>query len=215
MTETTVHRVAVRQLDDDSLGDFGSIVAAGSVTDESLNRAPGQMAFLWVHQFLDYPARPYIASSRYYFRGSRCEYLQRHPASSVVLIPLGVTQSVIFLAADADGKPDLSTVRALYLDGQRGIVINPGVWVRYAYPVGAFADFAYVSARVDPEEDIERVNLEERFETVLEWFFGPPEQAGVTFSSGGAVLGLPGTLPPGTRFGPGGRIIRDDEEELG
>lgn len=215
MTETAVQRVPVRQLDDDSFGDFGSIVAAGSVTDESLNRAPGQMAFLWVHQFLDYPAQPYVASSRYYFRGSRCEYLQRHPASSVVLIPLGITPSVIFLAADNDGDPDLSTARALYLNGQRGIVINRGVWVRYAYPLGAFADFAYVSARVDPEEDIERVNLEERFETVLEWYFGPPEQAGVTFSPGGAVLALPGTLPPGTRFGPGGRIIRDDKEELG
>ena len=40
---------------------------------------------------------------------------------------------------------------------------------------------------------------------MLEWYFGPPQQAGVTFSGSGAVLGLPSTLPPGTRFGPGGR----------
>jgi ureidoglycolate hydrolase len=214
MTDIAVRRIAVRRLDEESLGDSGSIVTPGSVTDESLNRAPGQMAFLWVHQFLDFPAKPYIASSRYYFRGARCEYLQRHPESTLVLLPLGATPSVIFVAGDAGGEPDLSVARAILLDGKRGVVLNPGVWVRYAYPIGEYADFAYVSSRVDPRDDIEHVYLEERFGTILEWYFGPPEQDGVTFSTGGAVLGLPERLPPGTRLGPLGSIIREDSQEL-
>lgn len=213
MVDISVKRVAVGQLGQSALGDLGSVVEPGSVADESLNRAPGQMAFLWIHQSLSYPRDPYIATGRYYFRGARCEYLQRHPESTVVLIPLGGTQSVIFIAPDSDGQPDLGQAQAIFLEGDRGIVINPGVWVRYAYPVGAFADFAYVSARVDPEEDIERINLEERFGTVLEWYFGPPTADGVELSRGGAVLSLPQRLPAGTRLGAGGRILRDDNEE--
>jgi hypothetical protein len=131
----------------------------------------------------------------------------------VVLVPLGATPSVIWLAPDDDRQPDIGKASAIFLDGSRGLVINPGVWVRYAYPVGHFADFAYVSARVDPEEDIERVNLEDKFGLVLEWYFGAPEGAGVGFSKGGAVVSLPPRLPPGTVLGPGGRITRTHEEK--
>lgn len=211
--QIAVQEVHVLNLDANPLAGIGSIVTAGSPEDESLNRAPGQMAFLWIHQFLDYPKKPYIATGRYYFRGARCEYLQRHPASTVVLIPLGMSASVIFVAPDVDGEPDLSQVKAVLLDGRSGVVINPGVWVRYAYPVGEFADFAYVSARVDPEEDIERIDLEERYGTVLEWRFGPPRQDGVKLSPGGAALALPPRLPPGTQLGPGGVIMRTADEE--
>jgi hypothetical protein len=171
------------------------------------------MAFLWIHQFLEYPKQPYIATGRYYFRGARCEYLQRHPGSTVVLIPLGNSSSVIFVAPDLDGEPDLARIKAILLDGSVGVVINPGIWVRYAYPIGEFADFAYVSARVDPEEDIERIDLEQRYGLVLEWCFGPPERAGLKLSSGGAVLALPSRLPSETKFGPGGVVIRSQDQE--
>ena len=128
------------------------------------------MAYMWVHQQLAYPATPFIATCRYYFRGTRCEYLQKHPASTVVLVPLDAKPSVIWVALDRDGRPDLASLRALLLDGRRGLVLNPDTWIRYAYPVLDTADFAYVSARVDPEDDIERRYLERDDELVLEWF---------------------------------------------
>jgi hypothetical protein len=171
------------------------------------------MAFLWIHQFLDYPKQPFIATGRYYFRGSRCGYLQRHPGSTLILIPLASTASVIFIAPDSEGEPDLAEVKAIFLDGRSGVAVNPGVWVRYAYPVGEYADFAYVSARVDPADDIEHVDLEERYQTVLEWQFGPPGPEGVELSPGGAVLALPPRLRSDAKLGPGGFIMRSKEQE--
>jgi ureidoglycolate hydrolase len=205
-----VIRVPVRSLERSAFAEFGSIVEAGSIEDENLNRAPGHMAFLWVHRDLVYPRTPYIATSRYYYRGTRCEYLQRHPASTVVLIPMDGKPSVIMVAPDDGGQPNLAEAQAILLDGRRGIVVDPGIWLRYAYPVADQADFAYVSARVDPEEDIDRVFLEDTLDSVLEWYFDMPLGVGVEFSPGGAVLKLPVQLPEGTIMGPGGLIMRSD-----
>ena len=137
------------------------------------------MAYMWVHQFLTYPKPAFIATCRYHYRGARCEYLQRHPESTVVLIPIDGNPSVIWLAPDRDGLPDLDRAEAVLLDRRRGIVLNPGLWIRYAYPVVDTADFAYVSARVDPEDDIERVYIERDHGTVLEWYFDAPAGDGV------------------------------------
>jgi ureidoglycolate hydrolase len=212
MTDPLVRRFPVTPLDSESFKRFGSVVEPGDDDeDPTLNRAPGQMAYLWVHQFLTYPKQPFIATGRYYFRGARCEYVQRHPESTVVLIPIDGRPSVIWLMPDRDGQPDVDAAEAVLLDGRRGIVVNPGIWIRYAYPVTETADFAYVSARVDPEDDIERVYLERDHGTVLEWYFGAPTAPGVSLTDGGAVLGLPSRNGRELELGVGGVIVRRDK----
>ena len=210
MTDPEVRRVPVRPLDTESFKRYGSVIEAGAVDDPSLNRAPGQMAYMWVHQFLAYPKPAFIATCRYHYRGARCEYLQRHPESTVVLIPIDGNPSVIWLAPDRDGLPDLDLAEAVLLDGRRGIVLNPGFWIRYAYPVVDTADFAYVSARVDPEEDIERVYIERDHGTVLEWYFDAPAGDGVKLTQGGAVLRLPSKDGRDLELGVGGVIVRGE-----
>lgn len=208
MPEITVRRVVVEPLEPAAFEPFGVIIDAGAFEDETLNRAPGQMAFLWVLKQLEFPKTPYVAGSRYIYRGARCDYLQQHPESTAVLIPLDGRPSVIFAAPDHDGEPDLDGARAFLLDGRRGIVFHRGTWVRYAYPVLDVADYAYVSARVDPSEDIRHVYIERDQSTVLEWYFGPPAGDEVTLSPGGVVLGLPRKVPEGFEIGEGGRIQR-------
>lgn len=208
MPEPTLIRVPVRPLDAATFARFGSVIEAGRPGDETLNRAPGQMAYMWVHQQLTYPAMPFIATCRYYFRGARCEYVQKHPNSTVVLVPIDVKPSVIWVLPDKDGKPDINEAHAILLDGRRGIVLNPGVWIRYAYPLLDTADFAYVSARVDPEDDIERAYLERDDGLILEWFYDAPPDAGVRLSPGGAVLHLPAPEGPELSLGVGGVIQR-------
>jgi ureidoglycolate hydrolase len=153
------------------------------------------MAFLWVHRELEYPAQPFIATSRYYYRGTRCDYMQRHPHSTTVLIPLGCPHtSVIMLAPDDEqGRPDTDRADAFCLDGTFGVVVHPNTWIRYAYPITRFADFAYVTSRVDPETDIERFSLENELNVVLEFAFSRPKGVGVELTPGGAVLALPAT----------------------
>jgi ureidoglycolate hydrolase len=210
VTDPVVRRVPVRPLDTESFKRYGSVIEAGATDDPSLNRAPGQMAYMWVHQFLTYPRPAFIATCRYHYRGARCEYLQRHPESTVVLIPIDGNPSVIWLAPDGDGVPDLDRAEAVMLDRRRGIVLNPGVWIRYAYPVVDTADFAYVSARVDPEDDIERVYIERDHGTVLEWYFDAPAGDGVQLTPGGAVLRLPSKDGRDLDLGVGGVIVRSE-----
>jgi len=215
MLQVDVRRVAVGPLDAVDFAPFGSVIEPGGADDPTLNRAPGHMAYMWVHQHLQYPKQPFIATCRYYFRGARCEYLQKHPASTVVLIPLDGKPSVIWVAPDRDGEPDLAGIRAVLLDGHRGVVVNPGIWIRYAYPVLDTADFAYISARQDPEEDIVRRSMERDDNVVLEWYVDGPAGEEVAKTSGGAVTRLP--APRDGReleMGVGGRVIRptgDDE----
>jgi ureidoglycolate hydrolase len=212
VTVPEVQRVPVRPLNAQEFTRFGSVVEIGDVGDPTLNRAPGQMAYMWVQQFLTYPKMPFIATCRYYFRGARCEYVQQHPESTVVLIPIDGKPSVVWLLPDAGGEPDVDAAEAILLDGRRGIVVQPGIWLRYAYPIQDTADFAYVSARVDPEDDIRRVNIERDRKLVLEWFFGPPPGDRVQFSPGGAVLRLPAPSGGELELGTGGVIIRKDKQ---
>ena len=208
MTEPRVRRVPVVLLDATSFGPYGAVIEAGASDDPTLNRAPGHMAYMWIHRDLEYPATPFIATCRYYARGARCEYLQKHPASTVVLIPLDGQPSVIWVALDRDGRPDLDTIAALLLDGRRGVVLNPGTWIRYAYPVLGMANFAYVSARRNPEDDIVRYDLETGDGVVLEWYIDAPSVPGVDRTAGGAVKSLP---PPDGReldLGVGGTVRR-------
>jgi ureidoglycolate hydrolase len=204
----SIRRVAVRPLDRDEFRRYGSVIEAGAVDDPSLNRAPGQMAFLWVQQSLAYPKTPFVGTCRYYYRGTRCEYVQQHPESTVVLIPIDGRPSVIWFLPDRGGQPDVDRAEAVLLDGRRGIVTNPGTWIRYAYPVLQAADFAYVSARIDPEEDIRRVYLERDHGVTLEWFFDVPPGPGVKLTEGGAVLALPAAEGHELELGIGGVIIR-------
>jgi ureidoglycolate hydrolase len=208
MLQIDVRRVPVERLDAANFRPFGSVVEPGEADDAKLNRAPGQMAYMWVHQQLEYPRTPFIATCRYHFRGARCEYLQKHPASTVVLVPLDAKPSVIWVAADRAGEPELATVRAILLDGRRGVVVNPGIWIRYAYPILDTADFAYISARDDPEDDIERRYLERDDQVVLEWYIGSPAGEGVSTTAGGAVTHLPAADGRDLEMGVGGRIVR-------
>ena len=210
MATPAVHRVAVRPLDVTGFAPYGSVIQAGDVDDPTLNRAPGQMAFMWVHRTLAYPRTPFIATCRYVYRGSRCEYVQRHPESTVVLVPIDGKPSVVWFLPDANGVPDIERAEAVLLDGRRGIAVSPNTWLRYAYPLTDVADFAYVSARVDPEDDIERVYLERDHGTVLEWFFDTPRGEGVQTTPGGAVLKLPLQRGGDLELGVGGVIVRDE-----
>ncbi len=208
MAEFEVRRIQVQPLNTEAFKRYGRVVEPGRVDDPTLNRAPGQMAYMWVHQLLQYPKPPYFATTRYYYRGARVEYLQQHPESNVLLVPLDGNPSVVMFAPDKDGEPDLDGVQAVLLDGHRGLIVNPGVWLRYAYPILETADYVYVTARIDPEDDIRRVYLDRDHGIVLEWYFGAPTAAGVTLSESGAVLGLPAKEGVELELGVGGKIVR-------
>jgi ureidoglycolate lyase len=55
--------------------------------------------------------------------------LERHPHSSQLFAPLGMTGRFLVIAApDAGGRPDPDGLRAFLCEGARGVVYAPGVW---------------------------------------------------------------------------------------
>ena len=108
--EIRVRQLPIEHLDPTMFEPFGAVVGPETADSPHLNRSPGNMGFLWIQRALEFPKQPYLGALRYYYRGMRCEFLQKHPASTIVLIPLGGQASVIYVALD-DGsdQPDLDT----------------------------------------------------------------------------------------------------------
>ena len=199
---TSVRRLAVEHIDRVAFKPFGAVIAPETADSPNLNRASNNLGYLWVQKELEFPGRAYMCSLRYYYRGNRCEFLQKHPASTITLITLGMHPAAFVAAPDVGGRPDVDAARAFLLTGGTGVVINRGTWVRYAYPLGAYVDFAYVTQRVDPAtanttDDVVRVNLDSELGFVFDLEFAPPAGDDYQLGSSGAVVAGPPHNPPG------------------
>ena len=199
---TSVRRLAVEHIDRDAFEPFGAVIAPETADSPNLNRASNNLGYLWVQKELEFPGRAYMCSLRYYYRGNRCEFVQQHPASTITLITLGMNPAAFVVAPDVDGRPDVDAARAFLLTGGMGVVIDRGTWVRYAYPLGAYVDFAYVTQRVDPAtanttDDVVRVNLDSELGFVFDLEFAPPAGDGYRLGPTGAVVAGPPHNPPG------------------
>lgn len=198
----TVRRLAVEHLDRVAFEPFGAVIAPETADSPNLNRASNNLGYLWVQKELEFPGRAYMCSLRYYYRGNRCEFVQKHPASTITLITLGMHPAAVVVVPDSGGRPDVDAARAFLITGATGVVIHRGVWVRYAYPLGAYVDFAYVTQRVDPatantSDDVVRVNLDTELGFVFDLEFAPPDRDGYELGPSGAVVAGPPQNPPG------------------
>ncbi len=197
-----VRRLAVEPLDRGTFEPFGAVIAPETADSPNLNRAANNLGYLWVQKELEFPGRAYMCSLRYYYRGNRCEFVQKHPASTITLITLGMHPAAFVVAPDVDGRPDVAAARAFLLTGGTGVVLHRGTWVRYAYPLGAYVDFAYVTQRVDPAtanttDDVVRVNLDSELGFVFDLEFAPPADDDYQLGPSGAVVAGPPHNPPG------------------
>ena len=201
MSDLDVRPLSVRPLEAMAFRPFGAVIAPETADAPSLNRSPGNLGFLWVHKELEFPKAAYMCSLRYYYRGNRCEFLQKHPESTVTLIPVSGVSAIVVAPDDASGGPDVDAARAFLLEPGRGAVIHRGVWLRYAYPLTPFADFAYVTQRVDPatanvSDDTVRVNLDTDLGLVLDLVFDVPAGEGYAHTPSGALAAAPERNPP-------------------
>lgn len=201
MSDLTVRALSVRPIEQSAFAPFGAVIAPETAAAPSMNRSPGNLGFLWVHKELEFPKQSYICTLRYYYRGNRCEFLQKHPGSTVTLIPVGGVSVIVVAPDDGHDQPDVDAAKAFLLEPGRGAVLHRGVWVRYAFPLGEFADFAYVTQRVDPatanvSDDVLRVNLDTELGIVFDLVFDVPSGEGHTLTPSGALAAGPDRAPP-------------------
>ncbi len=201
MPEIEVRPLEVEHLSRESFEPFGCLIAPEGADSPRFNRAPGNLGFLWVQKAIEFPKQPYMCTLRYYHRGTRCEFLQKHPESTIVLITL-TGAAAILVAPDATEGPAVDGARAFLLTPGMGVVINRSTWIRYAYPVTPYVDFAYITQRVDPAtanstDDTVRTNLGDEFGIVFDMRFGIEKgREGYEFGVGGAVTAAPERMPP-------------------
>ena len=172
MSEIEVRPLAVEHLSREAFEPFGCLIAPEEPDSPRFNRAPGNLGFLWVQKAIEFPKQPYMCTLRYYHRGTRCEFLQKHPESTIVLITLTGTAAIVVTSDGREG-PAVDEARAFLLTPGVGVVINRSTWIRYAYPVTPYVDFAYITQRVDPvtansTDDTVRTNLGDEFGIVID-----------------------------------------------
>ena len=201
MPEIEVRPLAVEHLSREGFEPFGCLIAPEEADSPRFNRSPGNLGFLWVQKAIEFPKQPYMCTLRYYHRGTRCEFLQKHPESTIVLITLTGTAAIV-AAPDGREGPAVDEARAFLLTPGVGVVINRDTWIRYAYPVTPYVDFAYVTQRVDPAtanstDDTVRANLGDDLGIVFDMRFGIEQgREGYEFGVGGAVTTGPERIPP-------------------
>ena len=78
-----VRRLPLTHLDRESFAPYGAVIGAEAADSPNFNRAPGNLGFLWAQHPLEFPSQPQLCTLRYYYRATRCEFVQRHPASTV------------------------------------------------------------------------------------------------------------------------------------
>ena len=198
----SVRQLPVQRLNRSAFQPFGAVIEPETADSPNLNRSPGNLGMLWVQKALEFPTQPYMCCLRYYYRGGRCEFLQKHSASTVVLIPLGMRPSAFVVAPnDGQGRPAVEQATSFLLDGSKGVILHRGTWVRYAYPLGEFVDFAYVTQRVDPAtanttDDTVRANLDTEMGFVFDLVFDVPAGVGYEHGQSGAMVAGPPRTPP-------------------
>ena len=203
MSDVEVRRLPIQHLERKRFEPFGAVIGPETADSPNLNRAPGPPGLsVGAKRLWSFPSRPTCARCATTRRGTRVEFLQKHPDSTVTFIPLGGRASAIVVAPD-DGHdhPDIGRAAAFLLDGSKGVVMHRGTWMRYAYPLGEFADFAYVTQRVDPAtanttDDTVRVNLDTQFGFVFDLVFEVPRGPSFEHGPSGAITAGPPRNPP-------------------
>lgn len=147
------HRIAVEPGDADSLAPFGAL----------LGRRPGLPVMP-----IDY-YRGTVAVSRpvdFFCKGDvelslttlqprpgKVRYMERHYMHTQTFIPLAGKPFVIVMAPPNNARiPDLASLRAFRLDGQAGLMLHPGTWHEFPFPLAPDSDVIVALSRQTTED---------------------------------------------------------------
>lgn len=164
--------VAVQQLSAEAFGPYGTYaerperapdwVAGGSRINGVVEArdTESRIAQLWNLGELEFDAPVFIGSVRYYHQGFRVAELERHMGETQTWIAERGTGLLVVAPATPPGKDfDLDGVRIFVVEPGDVIAIGRAVWMCHFLPLGAHADYVLVSARREPEQDRDLINL--------------------------------------------------------
>lgn len=141
-------------------------VAAGKRTGSGVREAKDEegprVAQLWRLGDLRFEAGvPYLGFVRYWRQGFAVSQLERHMRETQTWIATAGSGALLVAEPSSrdDGAPDPTAVRAFLIEPGDAVSIAQGVWMCHFFPFGRHADYLVVTARRDPEEDRQTVDL--------------------------------------------------------
>jgi len=139
----------------------------GVVEDTRLRGTP--LAQLWKLGDLAFDSAPYMGFVRYQFQGFRVAELERHRGEKQVWLGVAGSSAIVVATGDMSAPvPDLETAAAFHFEPGDLIAIGRGVWHVHFLPLTAAADFTVITARRDPEQDRDLVDLSSAVGVTLE-----------------------------------------------
>ena len=97
-------------------------------------------------------------------------WLERHVKGTQTFIPLEGKKSIITVGIanendNPEALPDLSSVKAFILDGDKGVNLYPGTWHWTPFPINSKCDFIILVRTNVKDDDLNFVDLERRLNT--------------------------------------------------
>lgn len=99
-------------------------------------------------------------------------WFERHTKGTQTFIPLEGKESIFVVAGpskldDPNDLPDLTTVKAFYLSGSKGVSIHPGTWHWTPFPINQKSDFIIVVRTDVKNDDLNFIDLEAKLNTKI------------------------------------------------
>lgn len=111
---------------------------------------------------------PYVGFVRYFHQGFLVAELERHPHETQTWVALTGTSFVVVAEATPGALPTPESVAAFLVQPGDLLSIGAGVWMCHFFPVGGEATYAVLTARREPEQDRDLVNLADTEGVVIE-----------------------------------------------
>jgi len=97
-----------------------------------------------------------------------CNNFECHINTSEAMIPVS-GQSVVAVALPSNNSaslnlPNLKSIKAFFIDGSKGFNFKPRVWHWLPYPISKKANFILLFKKGTPEEDLQIVDLNKKFD---------------------------------------------------
>lgn len=182
MTTLKRHRLDLTPLSSGSFAPYGTYAEApggnpdwvtsgdrlSGVVEDTEPRGTG-VSKLWKLGDLAFDSPPYMGHVRYWFQGFQVAQLERHRGETQIWQGVtGVSVVVVALGDLASPVPRLETTAAFLVAPGDLIAIGRGVWQCHFLPIGDSADFTVITARREPEQDRDLVDLRATAAVVLE-----------------------------------------------
>lgn len=100
-------------------------------------------------------------------RALEVSWLERHVKGTQTFIPIGGNESIITVGKannnnDPEALPILTSIKAFYLKGDKGVNLSPGTWHWTPFPINSISDFIILVRTNVKDDDLNFVDLEKR-----------------------------------------------------